>query len=176
MEALINTRYHYYTYENYLLHCFISLVFLRSYWGLEDLNNIVKLIRLLKWQSQIVYWKTHAPNHYYSAILQIWNSVDLKCEVFWDTLILGFKGENSPALSDALMLIFFPLRMAQTVKLTCNMGKPGSIPGLREDPWKEGNGNPISKYTYLEKSHGQRVLEGLWRGLQELGIYEMPED
>ena len=38
----------------------------------------------------------------------------------------------------------------------CNVGDPGSIPGLERSPG-EGNGNPL-QYSCLEKSHGRRSL------------------
>lgn len=38
-------------------HCFITPTFTRGNWGLEELNNIFKLIKLLKWQSQICLLK-----------------------------------------------------------------------------------------------------------------------
>ena len=40
----------------------------------------------------------------------------------------------------------------------CNVGDPGSIPGLGRSPG-EGNGNPI-QYACLENPHGQRSLAG----------------
>ena len=40
----------------------------------------------------------------------------------------------------------------------CNVGDPGSIPGLGRSPG-EGNGNPV-QYSCLENPHGQRSLAG----------------
>ena len=44
----------------------------------------------------------------------------------------------------------------------CNVGDPGSIPGLGRRPGG-GNGNPL-QYSCLENPHGQRSLAGysLW--------------
>ena len=38
----------------------------------------------------------------------------------------------------------------------CNVGDPGSIPGLGRSPGG-GHGNPL-QYSYLEYPHGQRSL------------------
>ena len=53
----------------------------------------------------------------------------------------------------------------------CNVGEPGSIPGLGRSP-KEGNGYPL-QYSSLEKYHGQRSLAGYspW-GLKESDMTE----
>ena len=40
----------------------------------------------------------------------------------------------------------------------CNVGDPGSIPGLGRSPGK-GNGYPL-QYSCLENPHGQRCLMG----------------
>ena len=40
----------------------------------------------------------------------------------------------------------------------CNVGDPGSIPGLESSPG-EGHGNPL-QYSCLENPHGQRSLAG----------------
>ena len=40
----------------------------------------------------------------------------------------------------------------------CNAGDPGSVPGLGRS-LAGGHGNPL-QYSCLEKSHGQRILEG----------------
>ena len=40
----------------------------------------------------------------------------------------------------------------------CNVGDPGSIPGLGRSPG-EGNGNPL-QYSCLEKSHDRKILIG----------------
>ena len=54
---------------------------------------------------------------------------------------------------------------------TCNVGDPGSIPGLGRSPGG-GNGNPL-QYSCLENPHGQRSLAGysLW-GHKELDTAE----
>ena len=55
------------------------------------------------------------------------------------------------------------IRMAQMVKnLSCNVGVPGSIPGLGRSPWRgEWLPTPV---LLPEESHGQRNLTGysLW--------------
>ena len=40
----------------------------------------------------------------------------------------------------------------------CNVGDPGSIPGLGRSPG-EGNGNPL-QYSFLENPHEHRSLTG----------------
>ena len=53
----------------------------------------------------------------------------------------------------------------------CNVGDPGSIPGLGRFPGG-GHGNPL-QYSCLENPHGQRSLVGysLW-GCKELDVTE----
>ena len=77
------------------------------------------------------------------------------------------KVKETPILSDTLMLIFFPNEDGSDSKeSTCNMGNPGSIPGLGRS-LGEGNVNPF-QYSCLENP----MDRGSWRatmGLQRVG-------
>ena len=52
----------------------------------------------------------------------------------------------------------FPLGSSEVKVSACNVGDPGSIPGLGRSSG-EGNGNPL-QYFLPGKSHGQRSLVG----------------
>ena len=62
-----------------------------------------------------------------------------------------------------MLIFFFPTEDGSDSKeLTCNMGNPGSIPGLGRYPG-EGNGNPF-QYTCLENPMDRES----WRATKRL--------
>ena len=81
--------------------------------------------------------------------------------------------KNPPAMQETPVRFLGqedPLKKGQTIhssipgsggsdrkESTCNVGDPGSIPGLARFTGG-GHGNPL-QYSYLENPHGQRSLE-----------------
>ena len=53
--------------------------------------------------------------------------------------------------------------MAQTVKTSCNVGDPDSVPELGRSPG-EGNGNSF-QYSCLEKSMDREAWQGIVHGV-----------
>ena len=53
--------------------------------------------------------------------------------------------------------------VAQMVESACNVGDPGSMPGLGRSPG-EGNGNPL-QYSCLENSMNERAWRAIVHGV-----------